>query len=638
MRASRSHLRVASVLAALALACRRAPPAAPARFTDLAAPGSDAPTVARPCAQCHRAQYDTWRRSQHAAAQRPVDPSRDPSPPVAGVTVRAVLGVAPLQQALVAVGGGRVQVFDPAWDVGRREWFSVFGAEVRRPEAWGHWTQRGMNWNSQCAACHTTAFAKGYQARADTYQSTWSAAGVACAQCHGAMAGHAARPVAGGAWRTRTADTCASCHARREELTGDFEPGQRFDDHYRLTLADTPGAYHPDGQVADEDFEFASLSMSRMGHRGVTCLDCHEPHGGGLRAPITRDQLCMTCHGSPSARGAPSISPERHTHHAAASEGARCVSCHMPASTFMQRDRRRDHGFTSPDPTLTRELGVPNACERCHAGQAPGWAERRTDAWYGAAMERPARRRARLVARARRHDETAVAELVAAVGSEAIDAWRAALVALLAPWGELPEVRAALVAALRDPSPWVQAAAVRALEASGAVDDVAALRRASTRLVRVEATWATRATLGGDTEARRELARWLDATNDQPAGALRRSELALVEGRTVEARAWAERAAAWDPSGVSFAMLGRVRAATGDVEGAVRAFGEAMRAEPSSAAHPYARGLCLAEAGRMAEAVADLERAVAIDPSFARARYNLELARARLSGASGSAR
>lgn len=571
-------------------------------------------------------------------AQRPVDTARDPSPPNDRVVARAVLGVAPIQQSLVAVGGGRVQVFDPAWDVTRREWFSVFGAEVRRPDAWGHWTQRGMNWNSQCAACHTTGFEKRYQARDDSYQSTWIAAGVACAQCHGAMPDHAAHPTTRAPWRDHTADLCASCHARREELTGAFAPGQRFDDHYRLTLADTPGAYHPDGQVADEDFEYASLSMSRMGHRGVTCLDCHDPHSGGLRAPVDRDQLCLRCHGAPSARGAPHISPEHHTHHDATREGARCVSCHMPASRFMQRDRRRDHGFTSPDPTLTRELGLPNACDGCHVAQGPGWSERHTDAWYGAAMDRPARRRARLVARARRRDDTVVTELVAAVADEAIDAWRAALVALLTPWGERAEVRSVLTAALRDRSPWVQAAAVRALDAHGSLDGVAALRRAPTRLVRVEAMWATRATLGDDTAARRELAQWLDATHDQPAGALRRSDLALVEGRTVEACAWAERAAAWDPSGTSFAMLGRARAVSGDLPGAVRAFGDAMRAEPNHAEHPYARGLVLAQSGRMLEAVADLERAVALDPSFEPARRNLARARARLSGGSGSAR
>jgi hypothetical protein len=36
----------------------------------------------------------------------------------------------------------------------------------------------------------------------------------------------------------------------------------------------------------------------------------------------------------------------------------------------MQVDWRADHGFHSPDPLMTQELGIPNACSKCHTDES----------------------------------------------------------------------------------------------------------------------------------------------------------------------------------------------------------------------------------------------------------------------------
>lgn len=590
----------------LASGCRRASAPAPViaptrRFTDLTDRAAEATIVARRCEPCHRAQFEAWSASQHAHAQRAIDPPRD-APSVeslpeslrsAGRQAVGVIGVAPLTQRLVPMGEGRVQVLDPAWDPQQSTWFSIFGDERRAPTDWGHWTGRGMNWNAQCAFCHTTVFDKGYSPALDRYQSSWRAVGIACTQCHDPPDGHHVRsPDA--PWRVRAVDGCASCHARREALDAGFRAGERFDDHFRLTLADTRGGWHANGQVAEEDFEFSSLAMSRMGQRGVTCLDCHDPHSGGLRAPIDRDQLCLTCHGSPSARGAPSIAAT-HSHHPAESAGARCVHCHMPAATFMARDRRRDHGFTRPDPTLAAAIGAPDACEGCHADRGRPWIVAAFERWYGD-TPRVARTRARLVIRARGADPTVGRELAEAALHETNDAWRASLVALLGPWTPDPAVHAALEHTRDDASPWVRAATVRALAEGGDGRAVFRLRRDPVRAVRMEAAWATREGLRDDPALRAELQRWMDESSDQPGGAVRQAELAETEGRDEDALAWATRATQWEPSGQTY----------------------------------FARALVLAARGRVPEAAEDLGRAVALDPGFGRAHYNLGLAQAQL--------
>ncbi len=62
-----------------------------------------------------------------------------------------MLGRAPSQQLLLPAPGGRWQPHELAYDPARKEIFNVFGEEGRQPGEWGHWTGRGMNWNSMCA-------------------------------------------------------------------------------------------------------------------------------------------------------------------------------------------------------------------------------------------------------------------------------------------------------------------------------------------------------------------------------------------------------------------------------------------------------------------------------------------------------
>jgi len=601
------------------------------------------------CGRCHGAVLERWKGSQHAWANRLVDPSRDGEafklaqhvvetrplrsgnhPPV------AVIGVEPLRQYLVPFPGGRLQAFDVAFDPGRREWFSVFPGENRQPHEWGFWTNRGLNWNSQCAACHMTGVRKGYDIASDTYRTTWDEMGVSCAQCHGAMPRHAAR---GGAVdvdervsAARTMDVCGSCHARREELTGAFRPGEGFFDHYRLMLPDARGIYYADGQVHEESFEYGSFVMSRMGNHGVTCLDCHDPHSGKLRLPMEGNALCLSCHRAPGQRGAPVVDPVAHGRHQPGTQGAACVGCHMPATTYMARDARRDHGFTSPDPGLTTELGIPNACNRCHSDRTPQWAQQWTDRWYRDTSRRVSRERAHVIAGAQRRGDAAVVPgLLSLMTRERNPAWRATLTALLALWSDRPEAAQALGVALGDEHPLVRAAAVRALETNRAALPLILPRRNDpVRLVRLDAMLTTFERARGIEEGRAELDAYLAVGSDQPAGALRQARIALAEGRPELAERWMRAAVSWDPeSAVLYDMLGRVLNVRGKNDEAEAAFIKAAELEPRNAAYPYALALLYGEVGRVPEALAALKKTVALDPRFGRAWYNLGLAYAQ---------
>lgn len=48
-----------------------------------------------------------------------------------------------------------------------------------------YWTGFSQNWNSQCAACHSTAIKGKYDATTRSFNTTWSEIDVGCEACHG---------------------------------------------------------------------------------------------------------------------------------------------------------------------------------------------------------------------------------------------------------------------------------------------------------------------------------------------------------------------------------------------------------------------------------------------------------------------
>ena len=635
--------------------------------SDLKSVSSSPSIEAQNCVKCHAEEVEDWKQSQHAIANRLFDKKTDltafrPSRTftangtetilraryeTASILVKqsdgkkavhqpeAVIGVTPLVQYLVAFPGGRLQALNLAFDPNKKDWFDAQALDQRRPEDWSYWQNRGMNWNSQCAFCHMTNLRKGYDLKADTYHTNWDAMGISCSQCHGSMEKHVAAPKDKAFFNKmsvqQTMENCASCHARREELTGNFHAGENFADHYRLSLPDLSGLYHPDGQVKEEDFEFGSFSMSRMGHKGITCLDCHNPHSGKLKAPVENNVLCITCHQPPGQRGAVLIDLATHTHHKAGTPGDLCVDCHMPETRYMVRDPRRDHGFTIPDPVLTKELGIPNSCNRCHSDKSADWAIKFTTKWYGNKMERRSRQRARLISRAEKDDGTVGPELLAMAKSEEIAAWRSVLVSLLSSWISQSDTRAFLEKSLKDESPLVRSAAVRAL--SNATDTAGLIKPLCddpVRLVRLDAAWNLHEARDRTHVSYQDLTDYLETISDQPAGALRQTQFALDEHRLDDALKWSAKAAAWDAtSGEAHQIHAFVLNAAGKRDAAIAELRNACDVDPRNAHHPYMLALLYGEIGQPDKVITQLKKALAIDPNFGRAWYNLGLAYAQ---------
>lgn len=634
------------------------------------------PDDALRCKECHLEEYELWSGSQHAHANRLVsyredqkafNPARtyldgdfetevfqswhdfvvrqvDPHGLTSYHQAVAVIGVEPLIQYLTPFPGGRLQTIDPAYDPARNEWFTVFPGENRQPHEWGFWKNQGMNWNSQCAFCHTTDFQKNYDALTDSYASTWKAMGISCSQCHGAMEEHLANPDAPVARFTpdQVMSNCASCHSRREELTGAFHPGETYTDHYSPALPDISEVYYPDGQVREENFEYASFITSRMGHAGVRCLDCHNAHSGKLLLPVENNAMCMSCHTPPGTDGATPIpDPVAHSHHPGESTGNRCVECHMPETTYMARDPRRDHGFSIPDPQLTLRYGIPNACNRCHTDESAEWANEWVEKWYGDKMQRPSRERALALAAARRGEPGSIDRLIPIIESEEIPAWRAGLLTALGGALHVPAVRQLVQTAAGDPDPLVRAAAQRLIPPSAGMDDIVQAGLSDPRTI-VRLAAATPRALSGEPlpdEVLEEVRRLIRYQSDSPVGALRTAQLAQAEGRERSVREWLARAVALDPSPGMWSEVAMSQYRLGDLDAARASFSEALAQDPKNGEVLYSLALLEGEAGR--DPVPYLRRAVEAEPGFGRAWYNLGLAEAaagRLAEAVGALR
>ncbi|PXA05743.1 hypothetical protein DDZ13_02415 [Coraliomargarita sinensis] len=636
----------------------------------------DGPRLARSgpssCAECHAEEFEQWQQSHHAKANRPVSVELDtaaftPTREIkeSGVTYRmekeadkfwlevidaeggserhelvGVIGYTPIRQYLTRFEGNKYQTISASYDVLKNEWVDVFAHEDRVPGEWGHWTGQGMNWNANCAYCHTTEYNKGFDFEADRYESTWIQQGIACAECHTGLEEHVRLARSGGNTslppldREQIEDNCASCHSRRDQITADaFKPGDAYHNHFGVSLPDQPGLYYPDGQILDEVFVHGSFQMSRMNHAGVSCLDCHNPHSNELILPVKNNMLCMRCHDS-GYMEAPVIEPLAHSFHAEGSTGNQCVSCHMPKTTYMQVDPRADHGFHSPDPLMTKELGIPNACSSCHTDESVDWAVKHVEEWYGEKLAKSRQRqRARALHAAYNYDPSALQQLISLLEEEDIPAWRATYAGLISAYLPNEQAAGALRPLLKDESPLVRERAVSALlvfnpESPNKMDALSDSSR-SVRIAAARALENTNQAIPNEST----LAEWnnyLDFNSDRPQTLLVLANRAAQEKRLPDLRKYIDRAIQLDRANAQMYHQAAILLSTAGLqkEARTRLF-KGWELAPKDAIFPYSLGLLAAETGDLNTAIGYLEEAVALEPNFSRAWYNLSLAYSR---------
>lgn len=308
-------------------------------------------------------------------------------------------GWRPLQQYLFKTDKGRLQAFPVAWDTEKKRWFSCQNFPLAKSGDWLHWKGEAYTGNSRCISCHTTNFTKDFNPKTNEYHSKWSEAMVSCQSCHGPGAHHVNWAESKGIkkwWITKQSDhpyglipnflasdrvpaseakiqDCMPCHSLREQFQ-EFKPGTGTLYDFFGPLLVSPERYHLDGQIREENYEWGSFMQSKMFQKGVSCKDCHDVHS--LKVKSKENSLCTSCHQHPPQ----TFETPAHTKHPV-SANLKCWDCHMPQTTYMGNDPRRDHRFHIPISYEDTTLGIPNACEKCHSNQGKEWVREKLRNW-----------------------------------------------------------------------------------------------------------------------------------------------------------------------------------------------------------------------------------------------------------------
>ena len=362
------------------------------------------------CVSCHETEFKSWQDSHHDQAMKIADTSsilgdfNNTSFTHKGIKttffkqenkylvntqgkdgeyhdfeVSYTFGVTPLQQYLIKFKNGSVQCLLTAWDDKEKKWYHLQPELDLHHEEWMNWTGGSMTWNTMCADCHSTNLKKNFNAKTNSYHTTFSEINVGCEGCHGPASLHvdfystsdkkkiekAPKLYMGKNMGSKeVVQKCARCHSRREQITPYFDYEGHFLDHYNPS-AIAKEFYELDGQILEEDYVYSSFVQSKMYHNGVSCKDCHDVHG--LKLKKTGNALCLNCH-------VPAYNSPSHHFHEVETDAALCVNCHMTGKIYMGNDFRRDHSFRIPRPDQTVEFNTPNACNSCHEDKTPEWA------------------------------------------------------------------------------------------------------------------------------------------------------------------------------------------------------------------------------------------------------------------------
>ena len=359
------------------------------------------------CAKCHQKEVKSWKESHHFKAMaeatnetvlgdfnnqifiNPKDQKRTrffkkggdfyaetqgPDGKAHEYKILYTYGFKPLQQYIVAFPNGRMQCLHVAWDTEKKKWYHLYPDTKVDHSEWLHWSRGGQNWNSMCADCHSTYIEKKFDEKTGGYKTSWENLTVSCQACHEGVKEHlnwqkkklkGQDPIKSLKSQTSTqaVDQCAACHSRRQQLAD--HKHEDFQSHYIPDVLREP-IYHADGQIRDEVYVYGSFLQSKMYKHGVSCKNCHDVHSNKLL--FEGNKLCAQCH---DTKKYDQIS---HHFHKVGTEGAQCVSCHMPGKHYMVTDFRRDHSLRIPRPDLSLKHGTPNACQQCHAEKGDQWA------------------------------------------------------------------------------------------------------------------------------------------------------------------------------------------------------------------------------------------------------------------------
>jgi tetratricopeptide (TPR) repeat protein len=631
------------------------------------------------CRECHEKFYQLWSTSFHGLAMQPYTDefaAKQLSPQKEDIVVgnkhylaeigpgqgwvvekgemeprnykiEQVLGGKNVYYFLAMLEKGRLQTLPLAYDVQKKQWLDTAQSGMRhiRGEQPVHWTDPAYTFNTSCYGCHVSQLATNYDAKSDSYHTTWNEPGINCETCHGPAQEH--NKVARAAPKdqaltdiriisTKTMTTeernslCVSCHAKAVPLTTSFAPRDRFFDHFDLVTLENPD-YYPDGRDLGENYTYTSWRMSPCAKSGkLDCMHCHTSSGRyRFKEDANANDACLPCHQQRVEHAAV------HTHHKPGKAGNKCISCHMPMTEFA-RMNRSDHSMLPPTPATTMRFNSPNACTSCHDKKGAAWADKFVRKWRTRNYQAPVLARAKLLDAARKGDWSTLSAMLDYLQSKDRDEIFAASLIRLLPQARDQRVQPVLLGAAKDDSPLIRAAAVEALGEMPRAESLQALVEATGddfRLVRIKAAAAlshfpqlnAQGAYGEQLKkAKEEYLAFIMARPDQWTSYYNMGNYYLDRKENDKAVDSFRSALKLEPQAVmGMVNLSIAQARKGENNEAEDSLKQALALSPENAAANFNMGLLKAEQNDIKQAELYLRKALSADPRMAEAAYNL---------------
>jgi Cytochrome c554 and c-prime len=312
---------------------------------------------------------------------------------------------------------GEVHVFSIQYNLRYKQWVNFWkvidgpGSERADPRNWER-LDASTSYQANCAACHTSQLRNTKSEGFTVNDLEFKEPGINCEMCHGPSAAHVVEMNEQGynpkdplvppvnfqkIDSGKSVSICAQCHMQSATRTPgpggelNYVPSRQF---FGSPLRRPYGefsrkGFYKDGRFRQTTFMVEALERSQCFKKGgVSCVTCHDPHSHDFASNPTsvkfRDQpdhMCTGCH--QQFQDAAGLA--RHSHHAADSEGSRCVSCHMPPIMDALLFRARYHQIDDiPNAEMTKRFGQdesPNACLLCHTKKGAHWVQSQLSAW-----------------------------------------------------------------------------------------------------------------------------------------------------------------------------------------------------------------------------------------------------------------
>lgn len=312
---------------------------------------------------------------------------------------------------------GEIHVFPIQYNVLHKQWINFWkvidgpGSERADPRTWER-LDASTSYQAICADCHTSQLRNAKGGSFDVNNVEFKEPGIDCEMCHGPSGSHVIQMSEHDYYPKNPLDPpvnfhkidsrksvaiCAQCHMqsaiRKSGPAGELNyasSGEFFGNRLRQPFDEfSRKGFYKDGRFRQTTFIVEALERSQCFKKAeVSCGTCHDPHSRDSASNPTSlkfrdepDLMCTGCHSQ--FRDAAAIS--RHSHHAAESEGSRCVSCHMPRIMDALLFRARYHQIDDiPNAEMTKRFGreeSPNACLLCHTEKNAEWAGQRLSDW-----------------------------------------------------------------------------------------------------------------------------------------------------------------------------------------------------------------------------------------------------------------